>query len=146
MNLVMHLLEQRPGFAPAIKLKGMLLEETGRPSEAAVAYEEALKLAPNDGDLLLKVGIYKLTSGQKEEAIKLLQHCIQIFPGDGDAQYYLAQAYHLNGQDDMALRAIQQSLKAEPDNLSVWQKHGELLCGTGDCAAGLKWLLKARSL
>jgi len=144
MNLVMHLLEQRPDFAPAIKLKGMLLEETGRPSEAAVAYEEALKLAPNDGDLLLKVGIYKLTSGQKEEAIKLLQHCIQIFPGDGDAQYYLAQAYHLNGQDDMALRAIQQSLKAEPDNLSVWQKYGELLCGTGDCAAGLKWLLKAQ--
>ena len=44
----------------------------------------------------------------------------------------------------MALRAIRQSLKAEPDNVSVWQKYGELLCGTGDCAAGLKWLLKAQ--
>ena len=41
-------------------------------------------------------------------------------------------------------RAIRQSLKAEPDNLSVWQKYGELLCGTGDCAAGLKCLLKAQ--
>ena len=65
-------------------------------------------------------------------------------PGDGDAQYYLAQAYHLNGQDDLALRAIRQSLKAEPDNISVWQKYGELLCGTGDCEAGLRWLLKAQ--
>jgi tetratricopeptide (TPR) repeat protein len=144
MNLVLRLLEQHPDFAPAIKLKGMLLEEAGRTSEAAAAYEEALKLAPNDGDLLLKTGIYKLSAGQTEEAIKLLQRCVRILPGDGDAQYYLAHAYHLNGQDDLALRAIQQSLKAEPDNISVWQKYGELLCGTGDCEAGLRWLLKAQ--
>ncbi len=122
----------------------MLLEEAGHTSEAAAAYEEALKFAPNDGDLLLKVGIAKLATGQKEEALKLLEHCVRILPGDGDAQYYLAQAYHLNGQDELALRAIRQSLKAEPDNVSVWQKYGELLCGTGDCAAGLKWLLKAQ--
>jgi tetratricopeptide (TPR) repeat protein len=144
MNLVLRLLEQHPDFAPAIKLKGMLLEESGRTAEAAAAYEDALKLAPNDGDLLLKVGIYKLATGKKEEAIKLLQECIRILPGDGDAQYYLAEAYHLNGQDDLALRAIRQSLKAEPDNISVWQKYGELLCGTGDCAGGLRWLLKAQ--
>ena len=144
MDLVMRLLEQHPDFAPALKLKGMLLEEAGRNSEAAAAYEEALKLAPNDGDLLLKVGIARLTAGEKEEAIRLLQHCVRILPGDGDAQYYLAQAYHLNGQHDLALRAIRLSLKAEPDNTSVWQKYGELLCGAGDCAAGLKWLLKAQ--
>ena len=144
MNLVVQLLEQHPDFAPALKLKGMLLEEAGRGTEAAAAYDEALKLAPNDGDLLLKAGIYRLAVGRKEEAIKLLEHCIRILPGDGDAHYYLAQAYHLNGQDKLALRAIQLSLKAEPDNTSVWQKYGELLCSTGDCAAGLKWLLKAQ--
>jgi len=144
MNLAVRLLEQHPDFAPAIKLKGMLLEEAGRNAEAAAAYEQALKLAPNDADLLLKTGIYKLAAGQKEEAIKLLEHCIRILPVGGDAQYYLAQAYHLNGQDDLALRAIRLSLKAEPDNISVWQKYGELLCSTGDCKAGLKWLLKAQ--
>ena len=144
MNIVLRLLEQHPNFAPALKLKGMLLEEAGRPAEAGAAYEAALKLAPNDGDLLLKAGIYKLASGQKQEAIRLLEHCVRILPGDGDAQYYLAQAYHLNGQDDLALPAIRQSLKAEPDNVSVWQKYGELLSGTGDSAAGLKWLLRAQ--
>jgi Tfp pilus assembly protein PilF len=144
MNLVLRLLEQHPDFAPAIKLKGMLLEEAGRTSEAAATYEQALKLAPNDGDLLLKAGIYKLTAGQKEEAIKLLQQSVRMLPGDGDAHYYLAQAYHLNGQDDLALRSIRQSLKAEPDNPSVWQKYGELLCSAWDCGAGLKWLLKAQ--
>jgi Tfp pilus assembly protein PilF len=144
MNLTLRLLEQHPDFSPALKLKGMLLEEAGQTSEAAAAYEEALKFAPNDGDLLLKAGIYKLAAGQKEEALKLLERCVRILPGDGDAQYYLAQAYHLNGQDDLALHAIRMSLKAEPDNSSVWQKYGELLCGAGDYTAGLKWLLKAQ--
>ena len=146
MNLVLHLLEQHPDFAPALKLKGMLLEEAGRTTEAAAAYEEGLKLAPNDGDLLLKAGIYKLAAGQKEEALKVLQHCVKVLPGDGDAQYYLAQAYHLNGLDDLALRAIRQSAKAEPDNPSVLQKYGELLCSTKDVQAGLDWLLKAQRL
>ncbi len=144
MSLALRLLQQHPDFAPAIKLKGMLLEDDGRIPEAAAAYEQALKLAPNDPDLLLEVGKYKLTAGEKEEALKLLQHCVRLLPADGDAQYYLAQAYHLTGHDDLALRAIRLSLKAEPDNPLVWQKYGELLCIKEDCEAGLKWLLKAQ--
>ena len=144
MTLALELLQQDPKFVPALKLKGMLLEESGQNSEAAAAYEEGLKLAPNDPDLLLKTGIYKLAAGDREQALKLLQRCTRILPGDGDAQYYLAQAYHLNGQDDLALAAIKQSLKADPDNPPVWQKYGVLLCGTGNCEEGLRWLLKAQ--
>jgi tetratricopeptide (TPR) repeat protein len=144
MTLTLQLLERNPKFAPAIKLKGMLLEEAGQASEAEAAYEEALKLAPNDPDLLLKTGIYKLAAGDWDQAIKLLKRCTKILPRDGDARYYLSQAYHLNGQDELALAAIRQSLKAEPDNPSVWQKYGELLCGTGDCQTGMRWLLKAQ--
>src|ERR1700745_4308662 len=95
MELTLQLLEQHPRFAPALKLKGMLLEESGQSSEAAASYEEALKFAPNDPDLLLKSGIHKLASGDREEAIKRLQRCTKILPEDGDAEYYLAQAYTL---------------------------------------------------
>lgn len=144
MVLTQQLLHRNPKFAPALKLKGMLLEDEGKSSEAGATYEEALKSAPNDPDLLLKTGIYKLASGDRAQAIKLLRHCTQILPNDGDAHYYLAQAYHLNGDDKLALAAIRQSLKAEPDNPSVWQKYGELLCGTGDCQSGLRWLIKAQ--
>lgn len=144
MNLVRGLLEQNPKFVPAIKLKGMLLEESGHASEAAAAYDEGLQLAPNDSDFLLKVGIYKLASGELEEAIKLLAHCTRILPGDGDAEYYLAQAYHLDGNDDLALAAIRLSVKAEPDNPSIVQKYGELLSSSGNYQEGLRWLLKAQ--
>jgi len=145
MGIAQQLLTRDPKFVPALKLKAMLLEETGQHTQAAAVYEEALNLAPNDSDLLLKTGVYKLTSGEVEQAIKLLQRCVKVNPTDADAQYYLAQAYHLGGQDEQALNAIRQSLKLDPKNPSVWQKFGELLCGgSGDCAAGLRWLLKAQ--
>ncbi len=144
MTLTLQLLERHPKFAQALKLKGMLLEQTGQNSDAAVAYEEALKLTPNDPDLLLKTGIYALAAGNREQAINRLRRCAKILPNDGDAQFYLAQAYHLKGQDELALLAIRQSLKAEPDNPAVWQKYGELQCSTGNCADALGWLLKAQ--
>ena len=144
MSIVRGLLEQNPKFVPAIKLKGMLLEESGHMAEAAATYDEGLQLAPNDPDLLLKAGIYKLATRKLDEAIKLLEHCTRIQPGDGDAQYYLAQAYHLDGKNDLALAAIRKSLKASPDNPAVVQKYGELLSSSGDYQEGLRWLLKAQ--
>jgi len=144
MSIALRLLAQDPKFVPAIKLKAMLQEEAGRAAEAGSTYQEALSLAPNDTDLLLKTGIHKLTAGDSEQAVKLLERCTKISPSDGDAHYYLAQAYHLRGQDSLALTAIQRSLNIEPDNPSVWQKYGELLCATGDCTGGLRWLLKAQ--
>jgi tetratricopeptide (TPR) repeat protein len=144
MALTSQLLEKNPNFAPALKLKGMLLEEAGQNAEASDVYEHALTFAPNDPDLLLKTGIYSLAAGDREKALSRLRRCAKLLPNDGDAQFYLAQAYHLNGQDELALSAIRQSVKADPDNPAVWQKYGELLCGTGDCAGGLSWLLKAK--
>ena len=146
MTIAQELLARDPKFVPALKLKAMLLEDSGQNSQAATAYDEALNLAPNDPDLLLKSGVYKLTSGDVSQALKLLQRCTKLNPRDGDAQYYLAQAYHLNAQDDLALAAIRQSLKIDPKNPSVWQKYGELLCGSGDCATGLHWLVQAQEV
>src|ERR1700756_1379509 len=40
MNIDRQLLERNPKFVPAIKLKGLLLEESGKAAEAGAAYEE----------------------------------------------------------------------------------------------------------
>jgi tetratricopeptide (TPR) repeat protein len=144
MTLTLQLLRENPKFVPAIKLKAMLLEEAGQSADAGATYDEGLKLAPDDPDFLLKTGIYKLATGDRQQAIRLLEHCVRILPGDGDAHYYLAQAYHLDGQDERALNEVRASLKADPANPAVWQKYGELLCATGDCTSGLRWLQKAQ--
>jgi tetratricopeptide (TPR) repeat protein len=139
------LLLEHPDFVPAIKLQGSLLEDSGHEAEAAASYEEAFKLAPNDSDLLLKVGIYRLLAGNRTQAIGLFLHRLKLVPHDGESLYYLSQAYHLEGEDALALKAIREAVTVEPANASVWQKYGELLCSSGNNEAAMRWLLKAKS-
>jgi tetratricopeptide (TPR) repeat protein len=146
LKLANQVVEQHPEFVPALKLQGMLLEETGQPGKAAQSYQCGLKLAPNDADLLFKVGVERLVAGDKAQAITLLLRHLRYEPRDGDAFYYLAQAYHLSGQNDLALDAIQKCVKYLPANPSALQKYGELLCSTGDSETGIGWLLKAQQI
>ncbi len=140
---VNEILRTHPNYAPALKLKGMLLESAHRGDEANVSYSQALKQDPNDEDLLYKVGVYQLIKGDRAEAIQLLTHYLKLEPKDGDGYFYLAQAYHLAGHNDAALKAIKECVQLKPDDAHVWQKYGELLLSSGDGAAGLTWLEKA---
>jgi tetratricopeptide (TPR) repeat protein len=140
------LVDEYPDSVPAVKLQGMLLEEVGRSVEASQSYGRALQLAPNDPDLLLKLGTYRLAVREYDQAINLLLRHLKILPRDGDAVFYLSQAYHLNKHDDLALKMIRECIKIEPGNPQVWQKYGELLCNSAESEAGLKSLLKAQQL
>jgi tetratricopeptide (TPR) repeat protein len=144
LTLANALVDQHPDFEPALKLQGMLLEDMGRGPEAAIPYQKALKLSPNDTELLLKVGIFNLVTGDKDKAIGLFLRLLKVKPRDGDALYYLAQAYYLKGDNDLALKTIKECVTIEPENASVLQKYGELLCSSGDNDGAMRWLLKAQ--
>jgi Tfp pilus assembly protein PilF len=144
LALVGILLEQHPDFVPALKLQAMLLEDIGNSQEASVLYEKALKLAPNDAELLLKVGVFQLVKGNTNQAITLLTQRLKALPRDEESLYYLAQAYHLKGEDNLALKTIREAIKVNPDSAEISQKYGELLCSSGDNEAALRWLTKAQ--
>jgi tetratricopeptide (TPR) repeat protein len=78
MVLADALLERHPDFVPALKLKGMLLEEMGRGAEASGVYERALKLAPNDPGLLFKLAVMRLAAGDNDQAIQLFLRHLRI--------------------------------------------------------------------
>lgn len=144
LTLVNALVGRHPDFAPGLKLQGELLEDMGRQSEAAASYQSALKLAPNDPELLLKVGINDLLAGHYGASIALLRHRLKLVPRDRDALYYLAQAYHLNGDNALAVTTIAECVRVDPRNASVLQKYGELLSSSGDNEGALEWLRKAQ--
>lgn len=143
LSLTNSLVASYPSFAPGFKLQGELLEDAGRQQAAADAYERALALAPNDPDMLLKVGVIQLVTGHYDQSIALLEHRLRLIPHDRDALYYLAQAYHLKGKNKLALQAIAECARVAPGNGSVQQKYGELLSGTGDNEDAMPWLLEA---
>lgn len=78
MSLAVQMLDNDPDFVPALNLKGMLPEQAGRGAEAGTTYEQGLKFAPNDTDLLLKSGVYKLAAGDRADAITLLVRCTRL--------------------------------------------------------------------
>lgn len=145
LALTHNLLAESPGYVPALKLQGLLLEQSGQAAEAAGAYKAALKLAPQDGELLVKVGTLALVAGDHDEAIQLFTRRLKQAPRDGETLYYLAQAYHLKDNNDLALETIKRGVEADPKNVLYWQKYGELLCSSGDNEAALRWLRKAQS-
>lgn len=145
LSLTSSLLAEHPNFEPGLKLQGMLLEDMGRFEQADASYRQALKLAPNDTELLMKIGAYKLVAGDKVEAISLFTRLLKLKPHDADALFYLAQAYHLNGNNALALKTIQECVKLEPTNAPALQKYGELLISSGDNEGALQWLQKARA-
>jgi tetratricopeptide (TPR) repeat protein len=144
LTLTNAIVDQHPNFEPALKLQGMLLEQAGRSAEASIAYQKALKLAPNDADILYSLGVFELLSGHYAESIASLNHHLKIKPRDSDALFYLAQAHHLNHENQLALTAIREALKLDPNNPSMWQKYGEFLSSAGQNQEALPWLQKAQ--
>jgi predicted Zn-dependent protease len=145
LRLTTTLLGNDPNYEPALKFEGALLEDMGEPRQAAAAFRKAYALAPNDSELMLKVGTYDLVDGDAKQAIALLNHRLKLAPHDRDALYYLAQAYHVAGENELALKTIKAATREDPQNPSLWQKYGELLCSSGDAAAALPWLNKAKA-
>ena len=143
LSIAEKLVAEHPDFEPALKLQGMLLDQAGRTSDAASSFQKALKLAPNDPEILFSLGVDLLVSGHSKEAIPLFLHDLKLKPRDSDGFYYLAQAYHLDGNNDKAISAIRQCLSLDSNNPAVWQKNGELLSSSGDNDKAIEWLEKA---
>jgi tetratricopeptide (TPR) repeat protein len=146
LTLLDAVLKQHPTFVPALKLKGMLLEDKGQSQDSLALYERALKLAPKDPELLLTVGTADLVSGHVHEALPLLEQRVRLVPRDEEGLYYLAQAYHLTGLDEQALKTIRQAVQFAPSSAPIAQKYGELLCSSDDFDEATRWLLKAQKM
>jgi tetratricopeptide (TPR) repeat protein len=144
IQLIDAILKKQPNYAPALKLQGIVLEQQGRPEEAALSFKRALKLTPDNPDLLYRLGVHELFAGDYPQAITLLKKHLRLRPRDGDALYYLAQAYHQTGDNSLALSSIRQSVQIDAGNPSVLQKYGELLSSSDRDDEALEWLVKAR--
>jgi predicted Zn-dependent protease len=143
-SLLDVLLKDHPNSVPALKVQGMLLENTGHGQEASLVYRKALQLAPRDPALLFQVGLDTLSAGDKDQAIDLLLRGLKIAPKNAQALYYLAQAYHEKHNEALALKAIRECVELQPDNALAGQRYGEYLANSGDNTAAEQWLLKAQ--
>jgi len=82
-------------------------------------FHRALKLAPDDGDILKDMGIAYFKSGHPVEAIIYLGKAVEIEESNTTAAFYLGKTYEAQGNYPKSLEIYKNLEKKNPDDVDV---------------------------
>lgn len=106
--------KEYPGLALE---RGLLFEASGRGAEALKAYEDALARAPNDPDLMLRVGCGKAGSpAAAKQAAEMLGKVLEKRPSSAEALHCKGKALLTEGLNlAESLRALEKAVDLDPN-------------------------------
>lgn len=90
---------------------GRLHAESGRSTEAARCFREALAIEPADATALYNLGVVAQDEGRDGEAIELYRRALRIEPTLAEAHYNLATLFDRGGDTRAAIRHINEYRK-----------------------------------
>lgn len=100
-KLVNGLMKKNDHNPQVLALNGIILLNNGKPSEAVIALQHAVRNYPNDTFLMYWLGRVALAKGDAELAESTFRRAVEISPSNLDAEAELARIASLRG--DMAL-------------------------------------------
>ena len=109
----------------------------GRVQDAAAAFDEALKAAPNQPPLLLGAGAAAHLQGRQDDARRFLDDALKIDPALTPASLLVGAVFYQTGDIDAAIATYEQALTHKPDHpqltrqLEAWRKEAALHSGFG---------------
>lgn len=123
ISLANEIIEKNPESASMYKLLGRIYQSYSRDGRNGVdpemvrsaieQYEQALKLAPEDSEVLLALGSLYGMSGRTEEAEKTLRKTLELEPNSAEAQSALAFLMLESGDADGAIALFEKVMTAE---------------------------------
>jgi hypothetical protein len=105
---------------------------SGRTRDAAAAFEQALKVAPQTPELLLGAGVTAHLQGHDDEARRFLLDALKVEPALTAASLLLGNVLYKSGDIDGAIATYEQALAHAPDHprltrqLDAWRKEAAL--------------------
>lgn len=119
-----------PGFALE---RGLLFEEWGRIDQALKEYEAALAKAPNDPDVMLRVGCARVAAGAGGPAEEILRKVQSMRTQPAEASHCLGRALMLKDDLAEAIRLLQRAVDLAPRRAEyhlylgwAFNEHGKL--------------------
>jgi tetratricopeptide (TPR) repeat protein len=94
--------------------RGLLFEEWGRIEEALKEYESALAKAPNDFDVMLRVGCARVAAGHGERAEEILRKVQSSRTQPAESSHCLGRALLLKDDLAEAVRLLQRAVELAP--------------------------------
>ncbi len=98
---------------------GVIYSRTNRPDKAIAMYRRALRLAPDDKQLLMNLGLVYLKQESYLEARTTFNKVVSLDPNNARARELLATAQLSSGRIEPALRTLEQLHAADPGNAGV---------------------------
>ncbi|XYH99181.1 tetratricopeptide repeat protein [Sorangium sp. So ce1128] len=96
--------------------RGLLFEETGQSERALEMYADALRKAPNDIDLKLRVGSTQVMAGHAVQAEPILREVLKDKPNSAEANHFLGRALLIRGTNMAeALRFLERASELDPN-------------------------------
>lgn len=115
--------EQDKEFPGLALERGLYYEDTGQSERALEMYSEALRKAPEDLDLKLRVGSAQVIAGHPDEAIGLLEEVLQQRSSSAEANHFLGRALLLQNKTlNKAQNLLEKAASLSPNTATykVW--------------------------
>jgi tetratricopeptide (TPR) repeat protein len=130
-ELASELARRRISNAEFYMALGDAWQRKGKLSEAAAAYQQALRLTPDDARALLAVGIVLRSSGELVQADEALKRAIGIAPGNAAAWFHSGAVDFDLGRTAAAVEKMEKAATLDPDLSGAHMGLAELLWRTG---------------
>ena len=123
-------LDERSGYG--WYLLAIARERAGDFASAVSAYEMALKLLPDHGEVANDMGRLAFRMGMAEQAEKLFRHFLARHPDHPDGANNLACAIRDQGRAQEAIDILRPAIMKTPEVPMLWNTMGSILADSGD--------------
>lgn len=107
-------------------------ERAGDFASSVQAYEAALKLLPEHGDVANDLGRLAFRMGMPEQGEKLFRRYIEHAPEKPDGYNNLATAVRDQGRNDEAIEILRAAIQTHPESAMLWNTLGSVMVDQGD--------------
>jgi tetratricopeptide (TPR) repeat protein len=124
-------IETNPGAWSALYNLGVQLKAEGKPREALHWYAEALKVTPDNPEVLNNAGMAHSSLGETAEAIRYFREAVRLAPAYALARLNLAAALAGAGDRESAIREYGETLRVKPDYAEAHASLAKVLAADG---------------
>ncbi len=127
------------GDDPAMKAKALMIRANLKKDPAArlADFDEAIKLTPDDANLLRVRGMFRLTQNDFDAAIADLNAALAIEPDDADTYEARGIAQSMAQKYDDALASFNKAIELEPNSPEALTHRARVYAIQGDTAKAL---------
>jgi Flp pilus assembly protein TadD len=132
-----------PTWADSYRMLGRAYRGLGDPARARAAYEEGVRLVPDDYRIAMELGDLEIAQGRHAAAETAFRRALALRPEDADVLYQVARSVGLQGRYAESTRLLERARELAPGHPWVLARLGAGRYAEGDASGAVALLTEA---